>query len=146
RLRANDVDEMLLSGEHVTRPRRIEINAFASRIPALIPFPPIIFPFPTVPPDALSRHLTSRIALHSHDGSPQSQELPSLSELEKSSSSYDRPETVGARKAVTHRRAERSEGTSSFPQAQGHSFILTEFERGYEDGAMAIGDAPSACG
>ncbi|KYN13451.1 hypothetical protein ALC57_14464, partial [Trachymyrmex cornetzi] len=31
---ANDVDEMLLSGEHVTRPRRIEINAFASRIPA----------------------------------------------------------------------------------------------------------------
>lgn len=36
---ANDVDEMLLSGEHVTRPRRIEINAFASRIPAPSPFP-----------------------------------------------------------------------------------------------------------
>ncbi|KYQ56910.1 hypothetical protein ALC60_04114, partial [Trachymyrmex zeteki] len=54
RLRANDIDEMLLSGEHVTRPRRIEINAFASRIPALIPFPPIIFPLPTVPPDALA--------------------------------------------------------------------------------------------
>lgn len=39
--RANDVDEMLLSGGHVTRPRRIEINAFASRIPASsLPPPP----------------------------------------------------------------------------------------------------------
>ncbi|KYM95756.1 hypothetical protein ALC62_13574 [Cyphomyrmex costatus] len=48
---------MLLSGEHVTRPRRIEINAFASRIPALIPFPPIIFPFPTAFPSPFCRSL-----------------------------------------------------------------------------------------
>lgn len=65
-LRANDVDEMLLSGEHVTRPRRIEINAFASWIPAPSPFPllsSLLFPvMPSHPPPR-------RIALHSHDGS-----------------------------------------------------------------------------
>lgn len=67
-LRANDVDEMLLSGEHVTRPRRIEINAFASRIPAPSPFPllsSLLLPFPLRCPHPPPR----RIALHSHDGS-----------------------------------------------------------------------------
>ena len=80
-----------------------------------------------------SREQTIRIAFVQ----PQSQD-PSLPEL-KNSSSYDRPETARRKLLCID---ERSEATS-FPQ--GHSFILTEFERDYQDGAMAIGDAPSAC-
>lgn len=68
-LRTNDVDEMLLSGEHVTRPRRIEINAFASRIPAPYPLTPYYLPFSYRSPRCLSHPPPHRIALHSHDGS-----------------------------------------------------------------------------
>jgi len=49
RLRASDVDETLLSGGHVTRPRRIEINAFASRIPASS-LVPLLSPLPLLLP------------------------------------------------------------------------------------------------
>jgi len=54
RLRASDVDETLLSGGHVTRPRRIEINAFASRIPASS-LVPLLSPLPSVIPPPMPR-------------------------------------------------------------------------------------------
>lgn len=62
-LRANDVDEMLLSGEHVTRPRRIEINTFASWISASSSFPLLSFLSPVAP------RLTPRPIVFARDGS-----------------------------------------------------------------------------